>query len=818
MAHLSELSVLDGALDKLQAVTRLEPSLLAESKQKSMTALRDGVKRQRDKLEKNEFHIAVVGLEKAGKSTFLSAWMRAEILPNQDTRCTYTTTEIRSVGSDEEQRIEVDFLKRGDLEALRAQYEEIAATPGREGEVAKEDLNELDKYRVQIEQWLGHGRIIESFYDLSSVMETLRRFVADPATARAVRNVTVYTSSLSDREGIVFHDVPGYDSPITLHKEQAKQELARADIVLFLTNISDTVSLRQSQLEMLEGVSDKEDESIKVKDKTFFFLNKADKTDSAGDLQRRINSALTELVDRYHLCEKDRVIVGSAAAHLIQKPKFITPQTREMLGNVADKLEWLDPPHGDGMDVLRERVEHYLTHDRIDVLSRRCASFMQQGDQLMTEVLSAANERFPGSLEDFDHRRANQESRLAADLFDERWAEFIRRFDAYWQENVLPIEDLEQVGTGTHQSLADLHDRYKDVIDQFDDLLGKDALEAVFRDSRNREARPASSNIRSREQVMEQQFELAVERLTRSISSEVHSISLEVADWVSEWFNKIPDVRTLAVPGANLSDYEKRLEYGFNALIFRFARPAADIFLSTPRGSQDRRNVRESRRTDIYLLDLFYGGDVESPGHLDAFLHSGKWIPLGELRALAEQAGNALEEVAKHHPKAKPTTTILTTGKGILERYGSQGSATSPKGTPARVPSTLGEGISGLLEHVAEAAQAQTYAAVSEEIHEDIEAFLDYLKNSVYFAASFEEVATQELELIRKHIKSDETRKSIRGAFMHALHVGHESVEKELAHNRTGIEHERRVLAALDDLRTRRGEIEGNNTRMSGRG
>ena len=48
-----------------------------------------------DKLEKGEYEIAIVGLEKAGKSTFANALMENDVLPSKDPRCTYTTTSIR---------------------------------------------------------------------------------------------------------------------------------------------------------------------------------------------------------------------------------------------------------------------------------------------------------------------------------------------------------------------------------------------------------------------------------------------------------------------------------------------------------------------------------------------------------------------------------------------------------------------------------------------------------------------------------------------------------------------------------------------------
>ena len=48
------------------------------------------------KLKSKEFEIAVVGLEKAGKSTLSNALIRVNVLPAESERCTFTKTEIRS--------------------------------------------------------------------------------------------------------------------------------------------------------------------------------------------------------------------------------------------------------------------------------------------------------------------------------------------------------------------------------------------------------------------------------------------------------------------------------------------------------------------------------------------------------------------------------------------------------------------------------------------------------------------------------------------------------------------------------------------------
>ena len=52
------------------------------------------------KLKNKEFSVAIVGLEKAGKSTLGNAILKLMVLPEYTERCTYTTTEIRAGKND----------------------------------------------------------------------------------------------------------------------------------------------------------------------------------------------------------------------------------------------------------------------------------------------------------------------------------------------------------------------------------------------------------------------------------------------------------------------------------------------------------------------------------------------------------------------------------------------------------------------------------------------------------------------------------------------------------------------------------------------
>ena len=73
----------------------------------ALVSVRDRAEALRRKFRTGEYEIAVVELEKAGKSTFANPLMGNDILPTKPLRCTYTTTSIRWA---EEDRAEVSFF------------------------------------------------------------------------------------------------------------------------------------------------------------------------------------------------------------------------------------------------------------------------------------------------------------------------------------------------------------------------------------------------------------------------------------------------------------------------------------------------------------------------------------------------------------------------------------------------------------------------------------------------------------------------------------------------------------------------------------
>ena len=95
------------------------------------------------KLRSQEFEIAVVGLEKAGKSTLSNALIRVNVLPAESERCTYTKTEIRSGTED---RAWVEFYTPEEFDSIfRGQLGELGYEPCSLAEFSFDDFMDFWK-------------------------------------------------------------------------------------------------------------------------------------------------------------------------------------------------------------------------------------------------------------------------------------------------------------------------------------------------------------------------------------------------------------------------------------------------------------------------------------------------------------------------------------------------------------------------------------------------------------------------------------------------------------------------------------------------
>lgn len=395
--------------------------------------------RYKRKLEKGEFEIAIVGLEKAGKSTFANALIDNNILPRDDKRCTFTTTQIQAseTGTD---AAKVSFysvdkfndLFRDSLKTLgfpeefyskvsyntleRSTYEtmynddKIISKESRKayGSTINDDILSIIDNSAYLSQYLGKADM--NFGE--NQMEDLASFITEDKKARAVENVIIYSKKLSGKmQNAIIYDVPGFDSPTELHKLQTKQMMDAADAIIAVAK-GEAPSLNDAEVKIFR---EKDTDDNPLSDKLFVFANKIDR---ATNVKQNINETYDQWIKKGYKGyiennKKHRIIFGSALSYLYEK-KIDTNQENQRFYNnflnIKDKL-----PNGNGIDEIREQLAKYNQNERFQVLKHRIENLERDFKKLCDFI----QEQFK-QLEEDNGRIYDEESlQLALKLFDD---------------------------------------------------------------------------------------------------------------------------------------------------------------------------------------------------------------------------------------------------------------------------------------------------------------------------------------------------------------------------------------------------------------
>lgn len=377
--------------------------------------------RQLERLKKREFRIAVVGLEKAGKSTFINAWLECDLLPAKGGRCTFTTTQIYSVKSESEQRLEVQTRSEEQFINLLKELEIVGA---------KEDLKTIREYETTLQKVRREGNLVIPFTRLEDIREQLKKYVADEKYAHAVLEARLYTNKLAQAEGIVFYDVPGSDSGLTKHVDEAKEMLSDCDAVIVIQRFR---SIREAELNIIK-FTEQGDKNITIADKLFVFLSHIDSLGSAEALKNHVEEASQDWLKRANL-PINRIVLGSAGAYLILN-NFAEKHTQLEIGqpsNIRDKLSNLTEITDDenlrtqatGIPEIKQKIFDYINTERVDILKKRCEVSIDKILDTSEEIYHFVNKKFPVNPEEAQKFEEERRRISFTEWWEKQW-EYIK--------------------------------------------------------------------------------------------------------------------------------------------------------------------------------------------------------------------------------------------------------------------------------------------------------------------------------------------------------------------------------------------------------
>lgn len=369
------------------------------------------------RLAKGVVKIGVVGLEKQGKSAFLSAWLQSErLLPSEAERCTWSTTIVEPGEADKysavvryytkaafEQRIASYFdalepgsvsrwesLDESELMRLRASYAQRKGyevdDPDRASKrdlAAIAELKEISASLRDIKARLNKSDEVLTAATLDELAEKIRPFIALKDTrnnrpylgVRAVETVTVQVPVTGAMPGVVLMDLPGIDAPSDKARRDTQEALEdEVDVTIFVKDIT-RPSLVQQEIELLRTMQSA-DRSVALRDRVFVVLTKVDifdKPDETGNWHWALaaRNFRSEGIERVFPYSKVWAHQGVDHKHPVAK------QIQDFFGETKPIT---------GLDKLQEAVAKYLSNDLEAIDQRVMGQFKQEFTEIETQL------------------------------------------------------------------------------------------------------------------------------------------------------------------------------------------------------------------------------------------------------------------------------------------------------------------------------------------------------------------------------------------------------------------------------------------------
>jgi hypothetical protein len=767
LARLEKTAVLADKLVTLSNKTGVDiaPELL-----KKLNNERPRLQRQLERLHANRFEVAVIGLEKAGKSALLNAWLGQEILPSARERCTFTSTEIWSAQTEQDQSLQIQYYSQAEINQLQQQRSNalLGLLGERERKEIQEDYDDTEKNLNAIHDFTRHTEgYSQSFIDISEINEQLQEAIfRNRAQSLAIKRIQLKTVRLRSDRDIVFHDVPGFNSGILMHAEQAIERLKHCDAIIYAKEMKQP-SITGPEKEMLV-IADAEDPTIRVADKVFVVLTQADALDDQIDFK----DTLAKHRNYWPTVPERRLLPVCARSHLVE---FGIPSedTLRRTKSADDKGKMKKLGINDGMQGLKEAVNHYIDHERALVLEKRCDGMVNNIRQIANDILSKLDPIYGAVVLDGEAQEDDLIGKEFNQWWGREWQRIKRDFDVWYAEVIQGRKEADALGS-EHQELAALRAAYDEKIESLLSNLNTaqtDELKRIYTSGGSISMPdPREGNYKIREELFREIQKKFETEMTDQLAQALQALIDQIVQKMQSLLWNTEEVRrTLLHSHADESLEQARIRHGFQVLFLRFSRVAVEAFIAKP--LQARERLLSERAAEIKTLEAFYQGSdkAKQEGGLTHYLRYGLWEKLANTttaprgRAKANAAQDAVAAVAPE---------IVSIAKRVIEE---QEKVTEPN----------------------------SFDAVVAEINGDLAALEDYLKNSVFYAAGFITYCNQELERIRNRFKEmeDNDRQWIGIIRTAVKYEKNPNIPYSIAHSKRDFRLRREIALELKEIR-----------------
>lgn len=308
-----------------------------------------------EKCTSPEFHIALVGAIKAGKSSLINAMLGEELASTEVTPETAALTKFRR--SNKKDYIAVSFYNDNEWKALWKSASGV------------EDSKFMQEYRdLQAEkeksQWVGHPDIQVECDTKEDLKETIRKWTSSQsATHYFVKEVVVGLNEFDFPEGVILVDTPGLNDAVAYRSEITKNYIDRANAVLVCVKAD---NLTGSELNTICGVFSN---ARYNPEKVFIIATQQDSlNDPIEDWKKQRAAWMQYLKDKIcygseMLASKNLISTSGYFYTLLTNLEHLDKKRQFQLFSAAMKLEYQP-------DDIAENLEFLLDFTGISLLKR----------------------------------------------------------------------------------------------------------------------------------------------------------------------------------------------------------------------------------------------------------------------------------------------------------------------------------------------------------------------------------------------------------------------------------------------------------------
>jgi hypothetical protein len=776
LTRLEKTSVLADKLITLGNKTGvdIQPDLL-----RRLNIERPRLHRQLERLHANRFEVAVIGLEKAGKSALLNAWLGQEILPSARERCTFTSTEIWSAQTEQDQLLYIQYYTKEEINKLQLQRRDalLGILSERERKEIQEDFDDTEKHMNDILVFCKQkSGLTQHFIDIGEVSEQLQSAVfKNRAQSLAIKRIQLKTVRLRSDRDIIFHDVPGFNSGVLMHAEQATERLKNCDAIIYAKEMKQP-SITGPEKEMLV-IADSEDPTVKVSDKVFVVLTQADAMDDQIDFKETYSKHRSY----WPSVPERRMVPVCARAHLVE---FGIPSedTLRRAKSADDKAKMKKLGINDGMAALKESINYYIDNERSGVLERRCDGLVNSIRQIANEIMVKLEPVYGV----FDETEIQEDDLLGKDFnqwWGREWQRIKKDFDTWYAETIQGRKEADALGS-EHEELAALHAAYDEKIEFLLSNLTTaqpDELKRIYTAGGTISMPdPREGNYKIREELfreIQKKFETELtDQLAQALQALIDQIALKTQNllWDTEGVRK-----TLLHSDFDENLEQARIRHGFQVLFLRFSRVAVEAFIAKPLHARER--LLHERSAEIKTLEAFYQGadNAKHEGGLTHYLRYGLWSKLTQTGTVGSRSKASEKPAAKNQVIQDIVNAVAAEAMPPVKKL-------------------VEESTDKLFS-----IEPANFEEVVAEINGDLAALQDYLKNSVFYAAGFITYCNQELERIRNRFKEmeDNDRQWIGIIRTAVKYEKNPNIPYNIVHSRRDFRIRREIAVELKEIR-----------------